>query len=75
LAIAALGYSGPWLWRAVTVKTRARVNVKEAGVQTPGSTVFVVWNARDFDFWRMNRRTYFTFRYARSRGHRGARGA
>lgn len=38
---------------------RARVNVKEAGVQTPGSTVFVVWNARGFDFWRTNRRDIF----------------
>ena len=42
---------------------RARVNIKQASVQTPGSSVFVVWNARGFDFWRMNRRTYSTIRY------------
>ena len=49
-----------------SARSRARVNVKEADVQTPGSTVFVVWNARGFDFWRMNRRTYSTFRYVQS---------
>ena len=46
-----------------TLQSRARVNIKQASVQTPGSSVFVVWNARGFDFWRMNRRTYSTFRY------------
>jgi len=37
---------------------RAHVNVKQAGVQTPVSSVFVVWNDRGFDFWRTNRRTF-----------------
>jgi len=37
--------------------------IKQAGVQTPESSVVVVENARGFDFWRMNYQTFSAFRY------------